>query len=123
MQEHHQADRAPKMAMSKRTASRALLVMTVTVVILHRTLCVAASPATPVTAPPATKQTRTPALFLFGDSIVDTGNNNGIITTIRCNFAPYGQDFPGHNATGRFSNGKVPGDIVGTFILFLFLDY
>ncbi|CAD6205196.1 unnamed protein product [Miscanthus lutarioriparius] len=92
-----------------------LLVMTATVVILHRTLCVAASPATPVAAPPATKQTtRTPALFLFGDSIVDTGNNNGIITTIRCNFAPYGQDFPGHNATGRFSNGKVPGDIVAS---------
>ena len=111
--------------MSKRTASRALLVMTATVVILHRTLCVAASPATPVAAPPATKQTtRTPALFLFGDSIVDTGNNNGIITTVRANFPPYGQDFPGHNATGRFSNGKVPGDIVGTFVHFLsFLDY
>ena len=108
------------MAMSKRTASRALLVMTATVVILHRTLCVAASPATPLAATPATKQTRTPALFLFGDSIVDTGNNNGIITTVRANFPPYGQDFPGHNATGRFSNGKVPGDIVGTFILFLF---
>lgn len=121
-------ERRPKMVMSKRTAPRALLVMMATaVVILHRSLCVAAaSSATQVAAPPpATKQTtRTPALFVFGDSIVDPGNNNAIITTVRCNFAPYGQDFPGHNATGRFSNGKVPGDILGTFVLFLFfLDF
>ena len=93
--------------------------MTATVLILHRILCAAASAV--VAAPPATKQTtRTPALFVFGDSIVDPGNNNAIMTTVRCNFAPYGQDFPGHNATGRFSNGKVPGDILGTFVLFPF---
>lgn len=111
------------MAMGRRTASRALLAMMATVVILHDwTLCLAAaSPATPVATPPATKQTtRAPALFAFGDSIVDPGNNNDIITAIRCNFPPYGQDFPGHNATGRFSNGKVPTDIVGTFVLFVF---
>lgn len=109
---------APKMV-SRRT----LLVMMATVVVLHRsrTLCAAASAAA---APPATtKQARTPALFVFGDSIVDPGNNNALTTTVRCNFPPYGQDFPGHNATGRFSNGRVPSDIVGTFVIFLFLDY
>ncbi|CAM0956884.1 unnamed protein product [Alopecurus aequalis] len=58
--------------------------------------------------------TRPPALILFGDSIVDSGNNNGLTTTVRANFAPYGQDFPGHNATGRFSNGEIVGDILAT---------
>ncbi|PWZ52195.1 GDSL esterase/lipase EXL3 [Zea mays] len=93
---------------------RTLLVMMATVVVLHRsrTLCAAASAAA---APPATtKQARTPALFVFGDSIVDPGNNNALTTTVRCNFPPYGQDFPGHNATGRFSNGRVPSDIVAS---------
>jgi hypothetical protein len=27
----------------------------------------------------------------------------------------YGQDFPSHNAIGRFSNGEVPSDILGTY--------
>uniref|UniRef100_A0A0D9XK11 Uncharacterized protein n=1 Tax=Leersia perrieri TaxID=77586 RepID=A0A0D9XK11_9ORYZ len=79
--------------------------------ILHR-CCRAAPPPPAATA----NQTRAPALFVFGDSIVDAGNNNAITTTVRCNFAPYGKDFPGHNATGRFSNGKVPGDILGNAI-------
>ncbi|GLT44539.1 hypothetical protein SLA2020_184270 [Shorea laevis] len=52
-----------------------------------------------------------PAIFVFGDSIVDTGNNNNITLTIaRCNFPPYGRDFEGGKPTGRFSNGKVPSD-------------
>uniref|UniRef100_A0A453S9I3 Uncharacterized protein n=1 Tax=Aegilops tauschii subsp. strangulata TaxID=200361 RepID=A0A453S9I3_AEGTS len=28
-----------------------------------------------------------------------------------------GQDFPGGVATGRFSNGKVPGDMLGTYVI------
>ncbi|XP_058722286.1 GDSL esterase/lipase EXL3-like [Vicia villosa] len=53
-----------------------------------------------------------PALFVFGDSIMDTGNNNFKKTITRCDFAPYGKDFPGGVPTGRFSNGKAPSDIV-----------
>uniref|UniRef100_A0ACD5W7J9 Uncharacterized protein n=1 Tax=Avena sativa TaxID=4498 RepID=A0ACD5W7J9_AVESA len=77
--------------------------------------------ASPAPAPPPAvgiipRSTRPPALILFGDSIVDSGNNNGLTTSmVRCNFAPYGQDFPpGNNATGRFSNGKIVGDILAT---------
>jgi hypothetical protein len=55
------------------------------------------------------------AVFMFGDSLVDPGNNNNRITEAKANFPPYGQDFPGGKATGRFSNGKVPGDMLGTF--------
>jgi hypothetical protein len=36
----------------------------------------------------------------------------------KCNFPPYGKDFGGGNQpTGRFSNGLVPSDIIGTKIL------
>ena len=91
-----------------RAVSRSLLIAIATAVLMRRTCCAVDAPA------PAANQTRPPALFVFGDSIVDSGNNNAITTLIRCNFPPYGQDFPGHNATGRFSNGRVPSDILGT---------
>jgi hypothetical protein len=56
-----------------------------------------------------------PALFVFGDSVVDSGNNNYINTIARCDFLPYGKDFGGGNQpTGRFSNGLIPSDIIGT---------
>ncbi|TXG52018.1 hypothetical protein EZV62_021187 [Acer yangbiense] len=53
-----------------------------------------------------------PAFFSFGDSIVDTGNNNNLTTTAKCNFPPYGRDFMGGKPTGRFSNGKTPPDLI-----------
>ncbi|RDX72032.1 GDSL esterase/lipase EXL3, partial [Mucuna pruriens] len=53
-----------------------------------------------------------PALILFGDSIIDTGSNNNIMTAIKSNFPPYGRDFQGGIPTGRFSNGKVPSDFL-----------
>ncbi|KAJ1413039.1 SGNH hydrolase superfamily [Sesbania bispinosa] len=54
-----------------------------------------------------------PAVIVFGDSIVDTGNNNYIMTLTKCDFPPYGRDFAeGNHPTGRFSNGLVPSDII-----------
>ncbi|XP_027911991.1 GDSL esterase/lipase EXL1-like [Vigna unguiculata] len=54
-----------------------------------------------------------PALFVFGDSILDTGNNDYIETFFKCNFPPYGEDFGGGNQpTGRFSNGLIPSDFL-----------
>ncbi|KAL5564237.1 hypothetical protein UlMin_027401 [Ulmus minor] len=48
------------------------------------------------------------AVFTFGDSILDTDNNNNYIvnTIFKCNFPPYGRDFVGGNPTGRFSNSS-----------------
>lgn len=61
-----------------------------------------------------------PAVLVFGDSIVDTGNNNNNLgTTARCNYPPYGKDFKGGKPTGRFSNGKVPSDFIGTCAMHL----
>uniref|UniRef100_A0A7N0T4J7 Uncharacterized protein n=1 Tax=Kalanchoe fedtschenkoi TaxID=63787 RepID=A0A7N0T4J7_KALFE len=54
----------------------------------------------------------TPALIAFGDSILDPGNNNHFKTVTKANFPPYGKDFEGGVATGRFSNGKIPSDFL-----------
>jgi phospholipase/lecithinase/hemolysin len=52
------------------------------------------------------------AIIVFGDSTVDTGNNNFIPTIAKANFPPYGCDFDGGVATGRFSNGRLVTDFV-----------
>lgn len=59
-----------------------------------------------------------PAVIGFGDSIIDPGNNNKIKTLIKCNFPPYGKDFEGGIPTGRFCNGKIPSDMLGTYTFF-----
>jgi hypothetical protein len=53
-----------------------------------------------------------PAVFAFGDSIFDTGNNNNLLTLSKCNFPPYGRDYYGGKATGRFGNGRVLSDLI-----------
>lgn len=45
------------------------------------------------------------ALFVFGDSLVDSGNNNYLATSARADMPPYGVDYPTQRPTGRFSNG------------------
>ncbi|KAI9078859.1 hypothetical protein K1719_039200 [Acacia pycnantha] len=45
------------------------------------------------------------AFFVFGDSLVDNGNNNYLATTARADAPPYGIDYPTRRPTGRFSNG------------------
>ncbi|TKY73734.1 GDSL esterase/lipase [Spatholobus suberectus] len=55
------------------------------------------------------------AMFVFGDSLVDNGNNNHLNSLAKANFAPYGIDFS-EGPTGRFSNGKTLTDILGEII-------
>ncbi|KAK6943926.1 GDSL lipase/esterase [Dillenia turbinata] len=59
-----------------------------------------------------------PALCIFGDSIVDVGNNNNLNTIIKANFPPYGRDFVTHKPTGRFCNGKLATDFTAEFLGF-----
>lgn len=54
-----------------------------------------------------------PALYVFGDSLLDSGNNNYLQTIIKANYSPYGEDFV-NKSTGRFSNGKTVADFIGT---------
>ncbi|GAA0173757.1 hydrolase [Lithospermum erythrorhizon] len=56
------------------------------------------------------------AIFVFGDSTSDPGNNNFVKTPFRGNFPPYGHDFPNHVATGRFTNGRLVADFVAEHI-------
>ncbi|KAL5698058.1 hypothetical protein ACHQM5_029143 [Ranunculus cassubicifolius] len=58
------------------------------------------------------KNVKVPALLAFGDSIIDPGNNNNLRTLVKCNFSPYGRDYDGGKPTGRFSNGKIPTDLI-----------
>ncbi|XP_057529646.1 GDSL esterase/lipase At2g23540 [Amaranthus tricolor] len=55
------------------------------------------------------------ASFIFGDSLVDAGNNNYLNTLSKADMTPNGIDFKasGGNPTGRFTNGRTIGDIVG----------
>nr|XP_009770267.1 PREDICTED: GDSL esterase/lipase At1g33811 isoform X2 [Nicotiana sylvestris] len=54
------------------------------------------------------QEPQVPCFFIFGDSLVDNGNNNGILTLARANYMPYGIDFP-QGATGRFTNAQLLG--------------
>lgn len=55
---------------------------------------------------------KVPAIIVFGDSSVDSGNNNQVQTILKSNFEPYGRDFNGGQSTGRFSNGRLPPDFI-----------
>ncbi|KAB1227342.1 hypothetical protein CJ030_MR1G022086 [Morella rubra] len=66
----------------------------------------------------ANGQPLVPALFIFGDSVADVGNNNHIFTIIKANFPPYGRDYVNHEATGRFCNGKLATDFTAERLQF-----
>ncbi|KAJ9566157.1 hypothetical protein OSB04_002123 [Centaurea solstitialis] len=51
-------------------------------------------------------------IYVFGDSSVDPGNNNNLETDQKVNFLPYGEDFYNGQPTGRFSNGRLPTDLI-----------
>ncbi|XP_020228390.1 GDSL esterase/lipase 5 [Cajanus cajan] len=56
------------------------------------------------------------ALFIFGDSVFDNGNNDYINATtfFQSNFPPYGETFFKY-PSGRFSNGRVVPDFVAEY--------
>ncbi|XP_034682012.1 GDSL esterase/lipase 6 [Vitis riparia] len=57
-----------------------------------------------------------PAIFTFGDSIFDAGNNHFLKNcTAQADFPPYGSSFF-HHPTGRFTNGRTVADFISQFI-------
>ncbi|KAM7506028.1 hypothetical protein LguiB_004932 [Lonicera macranthoides] len=57
------------------------------------------------------------AIFVFGDSTVDPGNNNYLrYSTVKSNFPPYGKDFVNHIPTGRFTNGRLVTDFIASYV-------
>lgn len=55
------------------------------------------------------------ALFVFGDSLVDVGNNNFLSSLAKANYYPYGIDFTA-GPSGRFTNGETFVDMLGNFL-------
>ncbi len=60
------------------------------------------------------------ALFIFGDSLFDAGNNNYIntITDYQANYEPYGENFFKYSS-GRFSDGRIVPDFIGKILLYV----
>ncbi|KAI3926195.1 hypothetical protein MKW98_028331 [Papaver atlanticum] len=56
-----------------------------------------------------------PAMYVFGDSLLDSGNNNFLQTQTKSNYTPYGIDLPGE-PTGRFTNGATGGDFIAQLL-------
>jgi hypothetical protein len=55
-----------------------------------------------------------PVIYIFGDSMSDVGNNNYLLLSIaKCDYPWYGIDYEGGYPTGRFTNGRTIGDIMG----------
>lgn len=52
------------------------------------------------------------AVYVFGDSTVDPGNNNYLPASFKANHYPYGEDYPGRVPTGRFSDGLIAPDFI-----------
>lgn len=54
-----------------------------------------------------------PAVYVFGDSLVDVGNNNHLpLSLVKADIPYNGVDFAAKKATGRFSNGKNAADFL-----------
>ncbi|KAK4719016.1 hypothetical protein R3W88_017354 [Solanum pinnatisectum] len=62
-----------------------------------------------------TRSALVPAMFIFGDSLIDNGNNNNLASLAKANYFPYGIDFNG-GPTGRFSNGLTMVDVIAELL-------
>ncbi|XP_034889984.1 GDSL esterase/lipase At2g19010 [Populus alba] len=62
-------------------------------------------------------KSKVPCFFIFGDSLVDSGNNNYLKNKGKVNYLPYGIDFP-DGSTGRFNNGRTVPDVLGELMGF-----
>ncbi|TKW12862.1 hypothetical protein SEVIR_5G063100v4 [Setaria viridis] len=56
-----------------------------------------------------------PCMYIFGDSLVDNGNNNNILSLARANYRPYGIDFH-EGPPGRFTNGRTMVDFLSDML-------
>lgn len=75
-------------------------------------------------APMIQSQPLAPALYVFGDSLFDSGNNNMLPTVAKADYLPYGVNFA-KGVTGRFTNGKTVADFLGTIpvVIMLLCDF
>lgn len=106
---------------------RSLLVFMVVVVVFMKACLAQDYDGITTAAPPANgedsrKKELVPAMFIFGDSLIDNGNNNNLPSFAKANYFPYGIDFNG-GPTGRFSNAYTIVDQIGTFSFYIFCHF
>ncbi|PWA48177.1 Lipase, GDSL [Artemisia annua] len=58
-----------------------------------------------------------PCYFIFGDSLVDHGNNNRLVTLAKAVYLPHGIDYSS-GPTGRFCNGRTMADFYAEYLGF-----
>ncbi|KAA0061397.1 GDSL esterase/lipase [Cucumis melo var. makuwa] len=67
----------------------------------------------------ASSSSKVGCYFIFGDSLVDNGNNNNNKGVARADYKPYGIDFSKDMIpTGRFTNGRNIADFIAEFLGF-----
>jgi phospholipase/lecithinase/hemolysin len=93
----------------------ALAVVVVAVAILAKaTATGAAAASAPASSLTTTAGNKAPVMYIFGDSMSDVGNNNYLLLSIaKCDYPWYGIDYKSGFPTGRFTNGRTIGDIMG----------
>ncbi|KAK2651680.1 hypothetical protein Ddye_011536, partial [Dipteronia dyeriana] len=52
------------------------------------------------------------ALYVFGDFLVDSGNNNFLVSLANANYTPYKVDFGDGKPTGRYTDGRTEVDFI-----------
>ncbi|KAJ0527177.1 putative triacylglycerol lipase [Helianthus annuus] len=64
---------------------------------------------------PQQQPQQAPAIWVMGDSLVDSGNNNFLSSSAKANYPPYGCDYY-RGPTGRFCNARTFSDILGDWL-------
>lgn len=59
------------------------------------------------------QQQQAPAIWVMGDSLVDSGNTNFLSSIVKADYYPYGCDYY-RGPSGRFCNARTFSDILGT---------
>ncbi|CAL5324096.1 unnamed protein product [Camellia sinensis] len=94
------------------TSCPRLLVISLMVVLSNGVLVVMALASSPS---PSSSTPQFTAMFAFGDSLTDNGNNNYLSSIAKANYVPYGIDFY-EGPSGRFSNGRTIIDYLGDLL-------
>lgn len=64
---------------------------------------------------PATNVGKATTMFMFGDTLVDVGNNNFFTLLTNANYSPYGIDREDHAPKGHFYNGQVISNLMSEY--------
>ncbi|TVU22374.1 hypothetical protein EJB05_32065, partial [Eragrostis curvula] len=81
----------------------------------YRRLALAAAAVTAAAMASVGAASSVPCMYVFGDSLVDNGNNNGMLSLARANYRPYGIDFH-EGPPGRFTNGRTMVDFLSDML-------